>query len=74
MSVTRGKSCMESAEENEESEHFKRHRGFPDMEYDGKKSMTAIGKLDFAVKNRTISACPISLDEVLLLINFSFSL
>ena len=49
MSVTKGKKCIEEAGENEESEHFRRHRGFPDMEYDGKKSMTAIGK-DFALK------------------------
>ena len=44
MSVTKGKRCIELAGENEESEHFERHRGFPDMEYDGKKSMTAVGK------------------------------
>ena len=44
MSVTKGKRCIELAGKNEESEHFERHRGFPDMEYDGKKSMTAIGK------------------------------
>ena len=43
MSVTKGKKCLELAGESEESEHLERHRGFPDMEYDGKKSKTAIG-------------------------------
>ena len=44
MSVTKGKRCIDLAGENEELEHFKRNRGFPDMEFDGKKSTTAIGK------------------------------
>ena len=55
MSVTKGKNCIEIAGKTEESEHFKQHRGFPDMEYDGKKSMTAIGKT-LPLKNRTSSS------------------
>ena len=50
MSVTKGKNCIKLAGKNEESEHFERHRGFPDMEYDGKKSMTAIGKIHLTSK------------------------
>ena len=35
---------MNKAGENEESDHFKRNQGFQDMDFDGKKSQTAIGK------------------------------
>ena len=44
VSVTRVKYLMELHGKKVEAEHSREKSGFPDIEFDGKKSITAIGR------------------------------
>ena len=49
VSVTRVKYLMELHGKKVEAQHSEEKSGFPDLEFDGKKSTTAVGKYELCI-------------------------